>query len=150
MGLVSKFINPFKARAYRSTEQSNIPNNTWTKVLVNAISFDPGDNVDIVNSRIIVPLPGYYLIIGVILWKSGTVVADHGYYTGIFKNGALQIQDGAQSSSTLAIMSSLASILYLSENDYIELYAWHNAGVNTVDIYGSSETTYITMHLLSL
>lgn len=40
--------------------------------------------------------------------------------------------------------------LYVAEGETIDLRAYHNAGVDTPDIIGQEDLTYLTIHLLSI
>ncbi|MBA7575763.1 hypothetical protein ES708_17599 [subsurface metagenome] len=46
--------------------------------------------------------------------------------------------------------SFASDIAYLTENEYVELYAIQYSGVNTVDIRDGSWRTFMAIHLLSI
>lgn len=81
-----------KARAYLSSNQNNIAHNTLTKVLLDAETYDPGDNFDIVtNHEYIARISGYYSIKGQVQW---TVSPAGIYYSCIYINGARKARGG--------------------------------------------------------
>ena len=137
-----------KARAYLSANQVDIPNNAQTKVLLNIESYDIGSNFDIVNSKFVVPLTGYYLIFGGIVWK--TNIASKKYSMYIFKNGAQICSSMTCSTNVDDIAVSVSDIQYLTAADYVELYAYHYDGTNTPDIYSGVSNTFLSVHLLSI
>lgn len=140
-----------KMRAYLSADQLDIPSGTWTKVLLDAETYDVGSDFDIENHKFIAPQNGYYLLIGSIQWKGSSVVADKRYYVGFKKNNTTFITLGnfhAADANTLT--PAISDIVYLAQNDYIELYGFHAAGVDTVDIGGYENGTFLCAHLLSV
>lgn len=114
-----------KARAYRNAAQ-NIDATSFTKVLIDAISFDTEGVVDIANSRIIPTLPGYYIVTGNVRVNS---VPDGQRITAfIYKNGA-RISDGSYSEQgAIGVPLSVANdLIYMNgTTDYLELWAFNS------------------------
>ena len=139
-----------KEKVYLDADQENIIHQTWTLVNVNTVVYDIGNNFDTVNHRFVTSMPGYYLIIGNISWKS--LVADKQYITGIYTDGSLKaVTRAIAPTGDQYISSSCSTIEYIAKSKNIELKGYHNAGVDTIDIMGGSATyTYIAVHLLSI
>ena len=140
-----------KASAYLSANQENLTNNTWTKVTLDAENFDVGSDFDTTNSRFTAPVTGYYQVSAQVTWYSSSAVADKRYMIKIYKNGDTDLLMNTVHSSLASSLSNVIScLIYLSANDYIELWANQGSGVDTVDIYGGSKLTYMTVHLHSV
>jgi len=135
-----------KARAYLSSDQLNLVNGTYTKVLLDAETYDVG--ADFANYKFTAPVTGYYLIIGSVLLTS--VVISKVYDICIYKNNALASGGGYIPATTDNAFMKVQDILLLNATDYIELFVRSMAGVNTVDIYGASTHTFMTIHLISV
>ena len=139
--------NPYKARAYRSSyiDQGDA---TWTKVSLNAESYDTNNNFDITtNYRYDVPVDGYYLVNGSVymtgvglsavqcyLAKSGTVFCYGSYCYGA--DGAVGI-------------SKATDIVYLTAGQYIELYSYGNCTPGGIRVQGGESLTYLSICLIS-
>lgn len=137
------------ARVYRNAAQENIANTTATKVELNAEIIDTGDNFDsTTNHRYVAPIGGYYRVSGTILYTS--VVTDKTYEARILRNGTLKASAANHSSSTDDISVNVSDLIYMSAGQYLELYSYHNAGVNTVDIVGSaSSKTFMSVEFVA-
>lgn len=137
-----------KARAYLGTSQHNLVHNMTEKVQLDTESYDPGGNFDSVTTyRFTAPIPGYYLFLGNIqFWD---VVADKIYGCRIYKNGSLASAGRAHSSNVSMVDASVRDIIYMATNDYMEFYGWHQAGVNTIDMYGDEDHTFMAVHFIS-
>jgi len=145
----SIFAN-YKARAWLDGVQEDIANNTWTKVGLNAETYDPGGHFDhATNYRFTAPVAGFYLICYEI--RFGSVVADKKYDCRVYKNNADAVSNQAQhSSNTDNLGVSGADVVELAAADFIELWGRHTAGVGTIDFASGETTTYMTVHLLSI
>ena len=137
------------ARAYLGTNQLNIADLTWTKVLLDTETYDPGGNFSTINSRFYAPVSGYYQVNGSVQW--GMVVADKRYCAAIAVNGAsVAVGDSISSGVWLSNLNcSLSDIIYVAAGNYIELFGWHDSGASTEDIYATSFRTFLSVHLLS-
>jgi len=142
------FHNDYMARAYLSANQNDIVDSTHTKVLLNAETYDPGGNFDAANSKYIVPVDGYYFILGSLLWVNTSVVADRFYQIEIWVNAATKTVYSNHSSIVDYILVTVSDIIHLAANDEIELYCYHKAGVNTVDVYGHEYRTFMVVNLV--
>lgn len=134
-------------RAYLSADQLNLVNITWTKVLLNAESFDVGLDFDLGNNRFVAPITGYYQVNATLTFKNA--VADKSYAVAIYVNGASYAQTTANTSLALTYVSgSVSDIIYIPAGQFIELYAYSASGDNTVDIFGISTSTFLSIYFL--
>lgn len=136
-----------KMKAYLGTTQQNISDRLFVKVALNQKTRDLGNDFDTTTHKFTVPLVGYYLIIANVRWTE--VVADKRYYVTIYKDGSKLFQSGYHSSFVGDLNINTSDIVYLTKGSYIELYVWHNAGVDTVDIKSGAAETYMSIYLLS-
>lgn len=138
-----------KARAYLSANQLNLVSGSWTKLLLNSEDYDVGSDFDAVtNNRFDVLVTGYYLIetgIGFL-----NLIANKIYGASIYKNGTSIKKVIISTAVTTGHTIQLGDMPYLTATDYIELYAYSLAGVNTVGINAAKDYTHLTIHLLSV
>jgi len=147
-----EFVSPVmittaKARAYAAADQLNIVHATPTKVVLDLENYDTSDAF--ANSRFTVKEAGYYLVVGRVSYIGVSVVANKVYNAGVYLNGVMCGWDVKQSSVVDLVSPSFLDIIYLDIDDYLELFAYHFAGVNTVDIYGRTDLTFLAIHFLS-
>ena len=114
--------------------------------MLNGENYDPGSNF--ANYKFTAPVAGYYLCIGTITYIS--TLADKLYQALLYRNGVDVAKMGTHASIGVTVMVSVNNVIYLTAGQYIELYANHYAGVDTVDIYGDVGETCLTIHLLSV
>lgn len=137
-------ITSIRCRAYLGTDQENISTDVFTKVLLNGETYDVGSCFS--NYKFTAPITGYYFVTGAITYYS--LVADKIYNAVLRKNNAQIIIHAAQASRIGSLCVAFTDIVYLLATEYLELFAYHYAGVNTVDIEGQSVSTYLTISLL--
>jgi hypothetical protein len=128
-----------KARAYLSAQQT-IPNTTWTKVNLDAESFD--EQNEFANYKFTASKAGAYLLIGKTVYWFADVVAQKMYAANIYKNGVGFSDMWVQSAiSAKALIVLVADVAKLNVNDYIELYSYHETGSNCRVNNGESQTS---------
>jgi hypothetical protein len=134
--------------AYKTADQNNIPDSTYTKVLFDAVAFDIGSAFDTTNSKYVVPVTGIYLVTLSLLWKDP--VANKAYDSWIYVNGSDVRAMRGTPSVVDYFTTALSVILYLTIGDEVEAYCAHHAGVNTPDIYAGNkpEWTHFDLTLL--
>lgn len=135
-----------KARAYLSATQVDLVDNTYTKILLDTESYDVGS--DFASNKFTAPVTGYYSVNALITFTS--VVADKQHTGAIYINGTLNRYFYFHSSNASNISGAFSDVIYLTAADYVELYGRHISGVNTVDVSGGAEHTFMTIHLLSV
>ena len=144
-----------RARAYRNGDQLDIANNTYTKVQLNAETYDSGNNFDSsTDYRFVAPVAGYYAVSGAIAYGSCPPTGSMAALAAIYVNGT-RVASGLNVITTNAIEqmgANISDIIYLAASNYVELYAYqyNTGGLGTVDILGGSHFTYLSVHLLSI
>ena len=111
-----------------------LSNNTNTKVIFSTETFDTDNRYDTSTYRFTPVTTGKYFVYADLLPQIGAYSCD----IEIWKNGS-EIHDGRIGGTSVDPVSNrVCSIVNItSSTDYIEIYAWHNAGSNKI-IYGSS------------
>jgi len=131
---------------YLVGDQLNLVDNQETLVELNTIRVDFNDAIEnIVTHRITPGKSGFYSIVGQVRFKS--VVADKSYHALIRRNTVAIVQNNAFHSSNALGLTAVCIVpnWYLEADDYIELYAVSNAGVDTVDIDGCELRTFLAV-----
>ena len=135
-----------RVRAYRSDEQS-IPNQAWTKVQLNAESYDGlGEFDPTTNFRFTAQTAGYYQVNAAVWYIAvdATVI-----YIAIYKNGSNVAGAATRNPTTGGDFSSVISdVIYLAAGDYLELYTYHGSTSAKSAGYGAA-WTYMSIHKLS-
>lgn len=138
-----------RTRAWLQAAQNNLTSGNNTKVLLDTITYDVGENFDLSNNLFTVPYNGYYMIIGSVGFLNG--VADKRY-------GATLFIDSVQMSLTIVSVGSDATvnpvsvstdILYLNQGQIVELYAFNADGTSTTDLNPMETRTFLDIHLIS-
>ena len=139
-----------KCKVYKTADQSNIADDTATKVVFEAEVYDIGNDFDLANDRFVAPVSGYYLILGHVYWKG---LADNKRYSAmIYVNGGNVASGTSMAHSGITRVSAhVSAIAYVESGQYIELYCHQISGVSTPDVESGSENeTSLTIHLLSV
>lgn len=153
LALGDKQVNTnVKARAYLSADQENLSDNTWTKINLNTESYDIGADFDhATNYKFTTPVAGYYLVSGAVHFVGASVVADKHYGAAIYYDSAVKKYNVSHASLAAILSIPVVDIIYAAASKDIELYGYHNAGVDTVDVDGGSAVlTHMAVHLLSV
>ena len=141
-------IDP-KVRVYLGSSQNNIADSTATKVLLDTEDYDAGS--DFASYRFTAPTTGYYLVIGSVTYNE--VIAEKRYLSLVYVNNAVRLT-GCIHSGTVgspnAIIVTVSDVLSLTAGDYVELFAQHQGGAATVDVLTGQDSTFLTVHLLSI
>jgi microcystin-dependent protein len=139
---------PFRCRAFRATNQS-INTGSFTKVQLANETFDYNNNFDnVTNYRYVCPIAGTYMISAQITYTS--LIANKRYYVCIYKNNAA-VNYFTNTNGTDTNYLSVASTdqIVCAVNDYIELFAFHEAG-STVTAYGEATGAYTFLNVYLL
>lgn len=161
-------------RAYRATTFQTIANITWTKVQLNAESFDLEGTFDsTTNYRFTPNVAGYYQV----NWnvEYGQSVDEGVSYTGedllnsarywsctsaIYKNGSIYARGSSDAylgggtyseSADMGSGSHGSAIVYLNgSTDYVELYGYRHEGAGgSIAILPDSDMTYMSATLIN-
>ena len=147
--IAAQAVHNIGAFAYLSSDQLNLVNDTWTKVTLNAELFDLGADFDTTTYKFTCDTAGYYAISGNVNFLTGTVIANKEYGAQIRVNGVTVIMGNIHSELTTALSIALPmKVMHLSVNDYIELWVRSRAGVDTVDLYGTSAANYLSVIII--
>ena len=120
------------AVAGRSSNQTGIADNAWTKLAYNSDVDDPSSNFDTSNNRYIAPADGrYYFYATAYLWGQIGNVQSRFYKNGSAQNDTYFIDNAGYSGNTYELSVMSAGIFDLSANDYIELYVKSNTNSGT-------------------
>lgn len=129
--------------AYAASDQPDIPNTSFTKVLF------PSEEADVsgwfASSRYTPQEAGYYSFQAAV--SITPAVADRQFYVSLFKNGARYKDLASQHTSSASSLTSSGSAERVYANgatDYFEIFVWHNFGVATSDILGRQFATYFS------
>lgn len=136
-----------KARVIVSRGSTNqlLATGTTTKISFNAETEDSESHFDsTTNYRFTAKNPGFYYVSAFVQWRCGTVFKQYAIY--IYKNGSSFKENIIHGPSPVVapITSHVDSIVWLDTNEYIEIYARHEEGVNA-EIYFGSDKTYLTI-----
>lgn len=136
-----------KCRAYRATSNQDIPTGTVVKVQLNAEDYDVQSEFDhVTNYRFTASKAGYYLVNCSIYWAEVTI--DKRYYIMLLRNGVEVSRGVINSAVATGFIVNTSDIIYLAADQYLEMNAYHDAGVNR-EIGLGSYLTFMSIHKLS-
>lgn len=132
-------------RAYLETDQSAGAN---VKVQFNTEDYDLFDEFDsIVNYRFTCKYEGFYFVSSCLKWASSNINETWG--AEIRKNNVAvasavvqAVKDGGP------LSANVQNIVYLTKNDYIEIFTLHISGTNET-VEGGTTKTYLTIFRIS-
>jgi len=115
------------ARAYKHAADQSIPNSTYTKVVLEAESYDiQGEFDPVTNYRFTAKAAGLYLCVGMLDYEP--VVDQTIYQMAIYKNGVFFQACNCYSSGTTAGTPLIVAVVQLAASDYLEAYALQFSG----------------------
>jgi hypothetical protein len=124
-------------RAYMSANQT-IATATWTKVNLDTESFDIQGEFNTSTYRFTAKKAGIYLVSALLVFLNP--VDQQWVIIDVRKNGVSTGQACMPASGTKNVGVTLSNILSLAVDDYLELYAYQDAGVDKT-IRGTREDT---------
>jgi len=136
-----------KARAYLPTSSQILATATPTKINLTAENYDLGNNFNTTLKRFIAPIPGYYLVAGAIKCNNLSTSGDY-LDVYIYKNGSLETMVKVFPSQGEDTSVAITDIIHLDKDDYIELWAEHDAGLDR-SITNGTDKTFMAIHILS-
>ena len=140
-------VTQSRARAYKSASLQAIPTGEFTKVVLDAKTYDEQGEFDhITHSRFTAQKAGYYLVTAQLVYVAA--VPDRVYLAFIYKNGAAVARGISVPAATYDICPRTTDIIYLGVNHYVEMYTYHAAGVEK-NIMNASSQTFMSIHRLS-
>jgi hypothetical protein len=118
--------NDHKFFVYRAAAHTS--NSSFTLIQFDTKVFDTGTNIDVTTNkgRFTAPIAGFYMFMGV---AGNTAATSTQMGLQLYKNGSVQL-DGTIIDPSLNVGTylSLAGMLQLNANDYVELYFVGGAG----------------------
>ncbi len=140
--LVHPTSSDINARSY-GTGVTSIVTGTPTKLTLQSNSFNNGVTWDSTNNRLQIITAGQYLITALVTYTNTTDAK--GYQTLVYKNGGEIMAANMMASAAGGAVSPVSTdIQTLATNDYLELYTFHNAGVNQT-VGSTTEQTYLAI-----
>mgnify|MGYP003139813481 CR=1 FL=1 len=131
------------ASAYPDGTQS-MPDNTFTKVDLEVEDFDTDNEFS--SSRFTASAAGKYLVSAAV-FENGEAGANVQHFASIYKNGT-RFLDGGQTTDYAVnyTFNVPTTAITLAQNDYLELYYFHNKGsaLTINGLSGSIRTTHLT------
>ena len=127
-------ISPFttKVRAYQTVAQAPA-SGVWTKINLQAVSFDVLGEFSTGSSRFTAAVAGYYKVQAQLSFTSNRQVT-----VGIYINGV--IFTSMRGNAVFAALTS--DLIYLNVGDYVEFYCNSNGGATV----NSSTSTYLSIN----
>lgn len=144
-GTVTPVTNAYKAKA-RNTSSTSV-GTSITKIALQSKDYDPNGNFDAVtNFTYTVPLAGYYMVIGKVLFFSvGDGVECLAFF---FRNGAFLDKGDITPGAIASPMVYLAGVYQFALNDTIDLRA--QVGSATAPTWSDSNNfSVLTIHYMS-
>jgi len=146
-----------KVRAYMSADQDNLSATTWTKVSLNAESYDTSSDFDAASTYgFTAPVTGYYRISGTVFYEATDISSGEDYDCAIYKDplggGSPAVaQYGILNASAVASTKLIIKVdtsLLLTATDIIYLYAWTSE--SDADIESGATNTSLSIELISI
>jgi hypothetical protein len=141
------FSNPYKFSAYRNASLS-LTNTAWNLVAMDTKLFDTSTNVDVVTNkgRFTAPVAGFYqfnLSAGIASLADGNLMS-----VALYKNGVqFIVGDQGQDRNSVSAVGSVAALLQLAANDYIEPYIYN--GGTGLSLYNGATVNMFSGFLVS-
>lgn len=129
----------------KATGNTTVPTTTLTKLSLQTEDYDVLKEFG--SSRFTAKKTGYYLVCGAVYYPD--ITADKLYKALIYKNGTSGTEYGhtvVHSSNTGTMIIPVSDIIDLDKDDYLELYSYHNAGINRTV---GTNLTFIAIHQVS-
>ena len=124
--------------AYKSVDQTNVPNSTWTKVTFGAEEFDVSNWYDTSTSRFTPRQPGFYRLSAMIF--ASDAGSNQEVQVAIYKNGSIY-KTGVAGLSGGGVGGAKVNVSVTAKadgDDYFEVYFWHEVAGDTTDINAPS------------
>ena len=119
---LAKIANPYRVRVARSGSQT-IQRATWTKVQLNAESYDSNNNFDAVTNFVYtVPVTGFYQVNGLVKTGGAKMTTIARVYTSAGAAYEGQASDNASYTDNYSVVSD---IIELTAGQTVELQVYH-------------------------
>ena len=145
MGTIPTSAPAHAARAYRNAALTPTAN-VWTKVPVDAVSFDPGGNIQTANGRYVCPVSGIYDVLAMVQSATSGTGTYTNYAVGIWKNGVQVSQTNMDAAVVNGTAMTLSDKIQCNAGDYLELYVYNAQGTA---IYAGPLGNWLAVSLLT-
>ena len=135
------------ARGWLDTDMDDLVNGAWTRVLLDAETFDVSHNFSIANSSFTVPITGYYQINAGVMFEAPDIVVDRWYYMAVRRNGDTLFTDHIHASVVAVLSLTASDLAYLTAGDEISLWVQSGSGDNNVDLDSGETETFMSIRL---
>ena len=140
-------------RAYATTDQNNLTDNTWTTVVLGSEDYDRGG--DFASNAFTAPVTGYYDLKAVVQVHDLLDVTSGDIEVRFYKNGSTQVShyvlDTEFSTASRVASLPLHDQLYLTASNTIVVQVKNNyGGSNLMDITSGTSKTYFTGRLVAV
>jgi hypothetical protein len=136
-------------KVYRRGSNQSIPNNTETKVQLNAEIFDLGGDFDsTTNYRFTAPVTGYYRIDTMVSWPSAVANAEYQHLLYINGGTYSELKYTGYPAAAGIYSQTSSTIFQLDSSDYLELFVKQQSG-GADDLYQYEAFTSMTIMLVS-
>lgn len=134
------------ARAYRSSSNQTVTDNSTTKVQFNGESYDVRSEFDsATNYRYTVTTAGKYVVTATLLL--GTTASAKNSTIYIYKNGSEFSRAAVDDLGTYQQSIGIFEVMNLAAADYIEIYLNANTtGGQSTDVVAGTESSYFAIH----
>lgn len=130
------------ARLYRNTSTATLTPGTAAKVILDAAAYDPGNHLQVANSRYICPVTGYYQVNGQVIAPSASGVE---VLAEIYVNGGRASTGGATPAASTDAGSVVSDVIKCNAGDFIELWAFQGAGAAMTPYPGSPVNNFLSV-----
>lgn len=133
------------ARAFLTNTLGTTVASADTKVALDAETYDVGNHFT--DGKFTASVNGYYAVSGVVTYTSATTACS--YESVVYVNGAVILKNYQPYVTTAdaIVTASVRDVIYLAIGDTVELY-YNHTGATSVDIFGGTTATYLTVTLL--
>jgi hypothetical protein len=139
-----------KFRAYQTTQQTNLTALSWTKVTLDAESYDIGGYFNTTDSKFVAPVDGFYLFTAQVTLASGTFSALKKFGIALYKaSAAIATAYFSSNNDGDDIVLQINDIVRLDANDEITVYVVSGNDNNNTDLTAGEAVTYFSGHILS-
>ncbi|MFA5857627.1 MAG: hypothetical protein WC955_01020 [Elusimicrobiota bacterium] len=124
-------------RAYKTGSQLNLVTGGGGAVVCDyAESFDVNGDFDPTTDTYVAPVAGYYFFAA--FQQFAEVVDEKPYGLKLTAGGVDVARNYSYSAEATGVTCRLATIVHLDSGDGVQVKAWQESGVNTVDLYSSA------------
>lgn len=150
-GVIPENMGFVGCKAYLSTDQLNLVDDTYTLVNLDTETYDVGANFDTTTHLFTAPAAGYYRVYIVVEYKNGTVVADKRFVARATKNTSdVLFYANGHSAMTNSLQINNSDVVHLDADDTVKLECKASIGANTCDILSGALSTHITIEQISV